>query len=82
MKIDFKILNNFEELRRDFEDEQFKQTPEERLADVEFCRRQYCLMKGIDCSEPLKRVIEILPNRLAAEQEESPKKTRRGGLTL
>ena len=66
MKVDFKILNNFKELREDFENEQAKQTPAQRLADVEFCRRQYCLMKGIDCSAPMKRVAKVLVKKTAA----------------
>jgi len=78
MKITFKVFDNFEELRNDFENEQFAQTPEERLADVEFCRKQYCLMQGMDCSAPMKRTVEILVKR-ESTQENSPKKSHHGG---
>ncbi len=60
MKIPLKVFSSFEELRQDFEEEQAKRTPEERLVDVEFCRRQYALLKGLNPDEPLKKeIIEI-----------------------
>ena len=44
-------------------DETINQTPEQRLAGVEFCRRQYFYLKGIKEDNRVKRVISIIKKR-------------------
>jgi hypothetical protein len=59
MKRTIKIFDSFQKADEDFFRETSKQSPDERVSDVEFCRRQYFKVKGIPEDTHVKRIFRV-----------------------
>ena len=54
-----KKVRSFKEAE-EFEDDYYRRkSSEERLSDIQFCREQYFLMKGIDVNASRKRLRRV-----------------------
>lgn len=54
-----KKARSFEEAER-FDDEYYnRESPEERLSDIQFCREQYFIIRGINIDESRKRLRRV-----------------------
>ncbi|OGW00929.1 MAG: hypothetical protein A3I04_06250 [Nitrospinae bacterium RIFCSPLOWO2_02_FULL_39_110] len=54
-----KKARSFKEAERLDDEYYIRESPEERLSDIQFCREQYFIIKGIDIDESRKRLRRV-----------------------
>jgi len=55
----FITASSFKEAERLDDEYYIRESPEERLSDIQFCREQYFIIKGIDIDESRKRLRRV-----------------------
>lgn len=58
-KSKIKIFHSYEQAQKDYENEIYSMSPEERVSITEHLRRQYFLLKNKPIDFTVKKVIEI-----------------------